>query len=66
MSDLQTTNAAFYNDIRDIVINARHDAIRSVEYTRMLMYWRLGERIFIEEQSGKDRAEYREYLIRNL
>jgi predicted nuclease of restriction endonuclease-like (RecB) superfamily len=30
------------------------------------MYWRLGERIFLEEQRGEDRAEYGAYLIRNL
>ena len=30
------------------------------------MYWRLGERIFVEEQHEKNRAEYGEYLIRNL
>jgi hypothetical protein len=31
-----------------------------------MMYWRLGERIFLEEQHGKDRAEYGEYLLDNL
>ena len=31
-----------------------------------MMYWKLGERIFVEEQRGKDRAEYGEYLITNL
>lgn len=30
------------------------------------MYWRLGERIFVEEQQGKERAEYGKYLIKNL
>jgi predicted nuclease of restriction endonuclease-like (RecB) superfamily len=30
------------------------------------MYWRLGERIFIEEQHGKERAEYGSYLLKNL
>lgn len=33
---------------------------------RMMMYWHPGERIFIEEQRGQDRAAYGEYLIRNL
>ena len=66
MSDLQNTNTIFYNDMRYIIINARNNAIHSVEYTRMMMYWHLGERIFVEEQHGQDRAEYGEYLIRNL
>lgn len=30
------------------------------------MYWRLGERIFVEEQQEKERAEYGSYLLRNL
>ena len=32
----------------------------------MMMYWHLGERIFVEEQRGQDRAEYGEYLIRDI
>jgi predicted nuclease of restriction endonuclease-like (RecB) superfamily len=59
-------SASFYNDIRGIIIDSRNAAIRSVDIQRVLMYWRLGERIFIEEQHGKERAEYGEYLIRNL
>jgi predicted nuclease of restriction endonuclease-like (RecB) superfamily len=30
------------------------------------MYWKMGERIFNEEQQGKERADYGTYLIRNL
>jgi len=37
-----------------------------VDFQRVLMYWRLGERIFTEEQHGEQRAEYGTYLIRNL
>ena len=66
MRDLQTTNAAFYADMREIILNARNSAVRSIEYARMMMYWHLGERIFIEDQRGQNRAEYGEYLIRDL
>ena len=66
MRDLQTTNAAFYADMREIILNARNSAVRSIEYARMMMYWHLGERIFIEDQRGQSRAEYGEYLIRDL
>jgi hypothetical protein len=31
-----------------------------------MMYWRLGERIFVEEQREQERAEYGAYLIKNL
>jgi predicted nuclease of restriction endonuclease-like (RecB) superfamily len=33
---------------------------------RMMMYWHLGERIFVEEQRGRERAEYGEYLVKSL
>ena len=66
MGDIQTTNAVFYNDIREIILNARSNAVRSVEFTRLMMYWYLGERIFVEEQRGQNRAEYGDYLIRDL
>lgn len=66
MSDFQIMNANFYVDIRNIIINAKNKAVRSVEYERKMMYWHLGERIFVEEQGGQDRAEYGEYLIREI
>ena len=56
----------FYNDVRKIIINAQTAAIRSVDFQRVMMYWQLGERIFVEEQRGEDRAKYGEYLIKNL
>ena len=66
MGDLQVKGTAFYNDMREIILKARSSAVRSVEFTRMMMYWHLGERIFIEDQRGQNRAEYGEYLIRDL
>jgi len=56
----------FYNDVCEIIINAQIAAVRSVDYQRVIMYWQLGERIFLEEQHGEDRAKYGEYLIKNL
>jgi len=56
----------FYNEVRNIIINAQTAAVRSVDFQRVMMYWQLGERIFVEEQRGEDRAKYGEYLINNL
>ncbi|MDH6313094.1 MULTISPECIES: YhcG family protein [Bacteroidales] len=56
----------FVSDIKGIITSARDSAIRSVDFERVKMYWKLGERIFVEEQQEKDRAEYGNYLIRNL
>ena len=56
----------FVSEIRNIIISTRNNAIRSVDRERVQMYWYLGERIFVEEQQGKDRAEYGSYLLKEL
>lgn len=56
----------FISDVRNIIISSRNAAIRSVDFERVQMYWKLGERIVVEEQDGKARAEYGTYLIQNL
>jgi predicted nuclease of restriction endonuclease-like (RecB) superfamily len=66
MNEIASTNPSFLADMRSIIIEARGNAIRSVEYARMMMYWRLGERIFVEEQCGQDRAEYGAYLTKSI
>jgi len=60
------TSAPFYADAKKIIADSRNATIRSVDFQRVLMYWRLGERIFGEEQRGKERAGYGEYLIKSL
>jgi hypothetical protein len=62
----ENLNHNFLRDIRAIIATARANAVRSVEFHRVEMYWKLGERIFVEEQQEKDRAEYGSYLVQNL
>lgn len=62
----QIMSTSFIQDIKEIIGLAQTQAIRSVEFHRVEMYWKLGERIFNEEQLGKERADYGSYLIRNL
>ena len=57
---------SFVSEIKTIIGQARTIAVRSVEFYRVEMYWKLGERIFEEEQHGKERADYGSYLIRGL
>jgi hypothetical protein len=56
----------FVSDIRNIITTSKNSAVRSVDFHRVMMYWKLGERILVEEQEGKERAEYGSYLLRNL
>lgn len=59
-------NQQFVSDIRKIITSARERAIRSVDSERVRMYWKLGERIFMEEQGGAERAEYGINLLQTL
>ncbi len=65
MKDLELRKT-FVSDIRDIMATARAEAIRSVDFHRVMMYWSIGQRIMVEEQQGKERADYGTYLISNL
>lgn len=50
-------------EIQAIIAAFREAAIRSVDHQRVLLYWRIGQKIVEEEQKGKDRAGYDTYLI---
>lgn len=54
------------SDIKKIIKQSREDAIRSVDFQRVQMYWLIGRRIFEEEQQGQDRADYGTYLIQTI
>lgn len=56
----------FLQEIKLLIVKSKENAVRSIEHHRTLMYWYIGERIFNEEQAGKERAEYRQYLIKCL
>ena len=59
-------NQDFLDDIKVIINTARQNAVRSVDFYRVQMYWNIGKRIFEEEQGGKERADYGTYLLKNL
>jgi len=59
-------NPTVLSDIKKIIYTARDKAIRAVDTERVLMYWHIGQRIFLEEQEGKDRAEYGKFLVKHI
>ena len=59
-------NQSIIREIKSIITDAKDTAIRAVDNQRTLMYWHIGKRIFEEEQQGKDRADYGNYLIKYL
>ena len=40
-------NNSFVSEIRNIITVAKQTSIRSVDFTRVIMYWQLGERFCI-------------------
>lgn len=69
MKDIVTYSASenlLYEDVRAIIEEARANAIRSVDFNRVLMYWKTGQRVFEEEQKGAERADYGSFLIERL
>ncbi len=58
------TNHSIITDIKTIISHAKDKAVRTVDYERTLMYWQIGQRIFEEEQEGKERATYGNYLTK--
>ncbi len=65
MKEIQDINS-LYNEVREIISTARQNAVRSVDFSRVQMYWQIGQRIQEEEQKGKERADYGSYLLKNL
>jgi predicted nuclease of restriction endonuclease-like (RecB) superfamily len=63
---LSTSFDSFFKRIKEILEGARNKVYRTVNMEMLQAYWNVGREIVEEEQKGKDRAEYGEYLIKNL
>jgi predicted nuclease of restriction endonuclease-like (RecB) superfamily len=62
----EVNSSRIIDAIRDIISDSRNRAIRSVDFERVQMYWKIGRRIVEEEQGGGQRAEYGKHLLENL
>ena len=62
MEDIQN----LYDEVKKIISSARQNAVRSVDFCRVQMYWHIGKRILETEQQGKERAEYGASLLKTL
>lgn len=54
------------DEIKSLIAASKEAAVRTVDHQRVLLYWKIGQKIFEEEQGGKDRAGYGEALIKSL
>ncbi|MAT54435.1 MAG: hypothetical protein CMN32_08110 [Saprospirales bacterium] len=54
------------NDIREIILQARQRAVRSVNHELTVAYWNIGRRLVEEEQQGSSRAIYGKALVEDI
>jgi predicted nuclease of restriction endonuclease-like (RecB) superfamily len=55
-----------YESIRQVIEKARSTAYRAVNFIMVATYWNIGKIIVEEEQKGKTKAAYGDYLIKSL
>lgn len=58
-------NQEFYGEIKKILINSRNKVYQTANFAMVEAYWNIGKAI-IEEQGGKEKAEYGTGLLQKL
>jgi len=66
MNDIATIDKCFFVEIAELLSAARHTVKKAVDSVMVSTYWQIGRRIIEQEQKGKSRANYSDYLITNL
>jgi len=61
---IQNTN--FFKQAIELLHSARQQVVRQVNSTMVQTYFEIGKMIVVEEQEGKDRAEYGKGLLKGL
>ena len=52
--------------IASVIASGKQTAYRAINSAMVLTYWEIGRLIVEEEQEGKDKADYGDYLIISL
>ena len=63
---IQPTQQNFFNEIKELLENARKKVYHSINTTMTQTYFEIGRRIVLEEQNGSDRAKYGKEILKNL
>ena len=62
----QQSTQQLYQKIKELLLQARSKALQAVNTQMVVSYWHIGRLIVEEEQRGEERAEYGDYLIKEL
>ncbi len=63
---MSLVNNSLYQDIKELLHNARNKVYQTINTTMTQTYYQIGKRIVEEEQGGEVRAEYGTALLKNL
>lgn len=63
-NDISLSNS-FYENIKATLNEARQKAYSSINFYMVEAYWNIGK-LIVEEQNGQGKAEYGEFIIKNL
>lgn len=56
----------YIKDIKQILAHARQKTYQAINYAMVTAYWQIGEKIILEEQNGKERADYGKAIIKTI
>src|SRR3989338_1323320 len=62
----QRTLNNVYKDIVKHITHARKNVVKAVNTEQVIAYWHIGRIIVVQEQAGKNRAEYGKALLQNI
>ena len=62
-NEIEKLDRSFLDDAKQIIEKGRNAAYGAVNTAMISTYWYLGQRIVVEEQKGRERAEYGKHLI---
>jgi len=62
----KTDNRNYIAEIKQIINTAKKQVYTAINSAIVQAYWLIGKRIVVEEQNGKERADYGSFLIKNI
>lgn len=56
----------YIQEIKQILITARQQSYRAINLAMIEAYWKIGQKIVVQEQNGKEKANYGEAVLKEL
>lgn len=63
---MEVAEDSLFLSLKEIIAQSREKFFRIANFTLLLSYWQIGQLIVEDEQSGKERADYGKFTLKNL